>query len=481
MIDGFKNPVKAGFVLMIVTGLFLTACGESTVTPVPVPGATTPTAATSAATSTTGNPTGAADFSVAVTVAATTLSTNLTQAAATPAPPAKARLYLRNGYAARGNQLVVLKIPGGTIERQVPLGVTNQNWTMLYTATAGAGRTTVQAIDLTSGAVLRTTTLAGQYALPENESNARLGGLSPDGKTLVLAEVLSDQQKQKFNAEKRWVSHLAVLDTSLQTPARILELDGNFVFDALSPNGAYLYLIEHLMPFEEGRYQVRQYNLATDRLNPQVVVEKGENETIMEGYGGAQVISPKGDWVFTFYQKTEHPFIHALNTENAFAVCLDLPPAGKLNDPASKYWGLALNNKGTMLYAVNSLLGQLAEINVSDFPQLGRTVTFPAATLGEVKQRPVGSAGVSFDGTTLYALDNAGVVAIDTQTLKLRNRLATAQSFDSLATNPNGTGLYVASSVQGKIFALDNSSSAGLSELPAAAQPWSLLGVEVQP
>lgn len=469
MIDGLKNRTATGLVLVILIGLFLTACGESTSTPVPVPGATTPTALT----------TSAASATAAATAAATIRSTG--QIAATPAQAAKARLYLRNGYTASGNQLVVLKMPGGTIERQVPLGVANQNWTLLYTAIAGADRTTVQAIDLTTGAVLRTTTLAGKYALPENESNARLGGLALDGKTLVLAEVISDQQKQKFNTEKRWVSHLAVLDTGLQTPAHILELDGNFVFDALSPDGAYLYMIEHLMPFEEGRYQVRQYNLTTNQLNPQVVVEKGENETIMEGYGGAQVISPRGDWVFTFYQKTEHPFIHALNTENAFAVCMDLPAAGKLNDPTSKYWGLALNNKGTMLYAVNSLLGQLTEINVGDFPQISRTVTIPVVTQGEVKQRPVGSAGVSFDGTTLYALDNLGIVAIDTQTLKLRNRLATNQSFDSLVIGPNGTGLYVANSQQGKIFALDSSSTTGVSELRAASQPWSLLGVNTQP
>jgi hypothetical protein len=468
MIDGFKSRTGLGLVLVILIGLFLTACGESTSTPVPVPGATTAVIASTGAATT-----------FATTAIATPRATN--PAAATPAQAAKARLYLRNGYAASGNQLVVLKMPGGTIERQVPLGVTNQNWTMLYTAIAGSDRTTVQAIDLTTGAVLRTTTLAGKYALPENESNARMGGLSPDGKTLVLAEVLSEPQKQKFTTEKRWISHLAVLDTGLQTPARILELDGNFVFDALSPDGAYLYMIEHLMPFEAGRYQVRQYNLATNQLNPQVVVEKGENETVMEGYGGAQVISPKGDWVFTFYQKTEHPFIHALNTENAFAVCLDLPPAGKLNDPTSKYWGLALNNKGTILYAVNSLLGQLAEINVSDFPQISRTVTIPVAAQGEVKQRPVGSAGVSFDGATLYALDNAGVLAIDTQTLKLRNRLATNQSFDSLVTSPSGAGLYLANSQQGKIFALDGASSTGVAELTAAAQPWRLLGVNTQP
>jgi YVTN family beta-propeller protein len=321
----------------------------------------------------------------------------------------------------------------------------------------------------------------GRYALPQNESNARLGGLAPNGKTLVLTEVLSDQQKQKFNTDKRWVSHLAVLDTGLQTPARVLELDGNFSFDALSPNGDFLYLIEHLTPYEDSHYQVRQYNLASNQLNPQVVVDKAEGETVMQGFGGSQVITPKGDWVFTFYQKTEHPFIHALSTENGFAVCLDLPPAGKLNDPTSKYWGLALNSKGTTLYAVNSLLGQVAEINVNDFPQIGRTVTLPITAQGEVKQRPVGSAGVSSDGTTLYALDNTGLVAIDTQTLNVRNRLATDRSFDSLATNPTGTGLYAASSKQGKIFVLDTTSGKTLAELTTATQPWGLLGVEVQP
>ncbi len=458
-----KRPISAGLALLLLTALVLVACGDSTTIPATVP----PVAATTAAQTTT---------LVIPSVAATTT-------AASTAQTVGGRLYVRDGYGATGNQLVALKIPGGTVERQLPFGTPNNEWTTLYTAVAGANRTTIAALDLKSGKTLRSTTLEARFELPEIDANTRLGGLSLNGQTLVVAEILTDQQKQKFKDEKRWVSRFAILDTALQNPARTVELSGNFAYDVLSPDGQKLYLIEHLLPYEEGRYVVRLYDLTQNKLLPGAVVDKGSSptETEMEGYGLSQLTNLKGDWVFTVYRNAQHgPFVHALNTTAGIAVCLDLPKAGKENEKAAALWGLAMNSNATRLYAVNSLLGQIVEFNISDFPTQIRLKT-DLTVQGVVQakpQRPAGVATLSPDGATLYALDGAGLVMIDTVNLKERGRLATRWTFDSIAASLDGTKLYATSTDQPKILVLDAATGAKIAELTGPTRPWGLLRIE---
>ena len=55
---------------------------------------------------------------------------------------------------------------------------------------------------------------------------------------------------------------------------RIVELVGAFEFDALSPDGSLLYVVEHLPGPPAGHYQVRAVETATGTLRPDVVVDK---------------------------------------------------------------------------------------------------------------------------------------------------------------------------------------------------------------
>jgi hypothetical protein len=46
----------------------------------------------------------------------------------------------------------------------------------------------------------------------------------------------------------------------------------------------------------------------------------------MRGYPVARATTRKGAWVYTLYNPgTGNPFVHALNTSQRLAVCIDLP------------------------------------------------------------------------------------------------------------------------------------------------------------
>src|SRR4029077_6581286 len=108
--------------------------------------------------------------------------------------------------------------------------------------------------------------------------------------------------------------------------ATTIELRGAFEFDALSPRGAVLYVVEHL-DGQTGRYQVRAVDVATGLLRDQVIADKRNIDEAMAGWPIAQLRRPDGV-VLTLYRGLEHPFVHALNTAEAWAVCLDLPANG---------------------------------------------------------------------------------------------------------------------------------------------------------
>ncbi len=180
--------------------------------------------------------------------------------------------------------------------------------------------------------------IPGRYVLPVISADGTVGGLAPDGGTLALASAAHSSP-----------SRFALLGTRLDRPATFVELTGQFSFDALSRTGSMLYLVQHLPPASSGRYSVRVYDVAQRVLRPEPIADKQNLVPIMSGYPMARVTSPSGTWVFTLYRSTEHPFIHALNVDDAFAVCLDLPRTARHNDA----WQLTLGSDGATLHATH--------------------------------------------------------------------------------------------------------------------------------
>jgi hypothetical protein len=198
--------------------------------------------------------------------------------------------------------------------------------------------TVVGRIDKRGGRLGRWWYLPGQYSIPAGAYDDRVGGLSHDGSTLVLS---------RFS----WIypprtTRFAIIGTRLQLrhPRKAgdrrprhaitrVSLPGGFTFDAISPDGSTIYLIEHLTPVFAGPYQVRAFDTKRGELLPEPVVDPEEPQERMEGEPISRVTGPDGRWAYTLYSDHERgrwdqahkPFIHALDTVAQRAVCIDLP------------------------------------------------------------------------------------------------------------------------------------------------------------
>jgi hypothetical protein len=121
-----------------------------------------------------------------------------------------------------------------------------------------------------------------------------------------------------------------LVDLKRLRAVRTITLHGSFSFDALSPDGSRMYLIQyaHGGTGNLTHYVVREYDLRTNRPLPGKIAARDEDgdEPTMAGYPVTRTTSAGGRWVYTLYQKPSGmPFIHALNTVAGVAHCIDLP------------------------------------------------------------------------------------------------------------------------------------------------------------
>jgi hypothetical protein len=202
-------------------------------------------------------------------------------------------------------------------------------------------------------------TVSGDYGIPLVAFDRTAGGLSGDGRTLVLGEAAVGGPPLRPN------SSFAVVDLRRFSVQATVRLHGDFVFDALSPGGQMLYLIEHVSSQDPTKYQVRAYDLGAQRLLPQVVVDKRSWEGVMQGVPLTRVSTANGRWDYTLYGGGSHPFIHALDTQRVNAVCIDLPRSWQQFDVN----GLRLHLTGDGRLLVRHRLGgkPLAIVDTTSF------------------------------------------------------------------------------------------------------------------
>jgi hypothetical protein len=196
--------------------------------------------------------------------------------------------------------------------------------------------TVVGRIDKHGGRLGRWWYLPARYSIPAAAFDDTAGGLSADGSTLVLS---------RFS----WIypprtTGLAIVHTERRpynprgkgrSPNLIdkLSFPGGFSFDAISPDGSTVYLIEHLSEYYGGPYQVRALEVKSGQLLPEPIVDPAEPMERMEGVPISRATSPDGRWAYTLYsgnekeeyEKAHEPFVHALDTVAGRAVCVDLP------------------------------------------------------------------------------------------------------------------------------------------------------------
>lgn len=194
--------------------------------------------------------------------------------------------------------------------------------------------TVVSRIEQQGGRVSRWWYLPGSYYVPAVAYDSSGGGLSADGRWLVL-------QRTPLPPLPPSKTRFAVLDTerslAYRGPGRLprsrhlfsfIDLPGDFSFDAISPDGSTIYLIHHLSKFwgpdYTANYEVRALDTASGKLLPHPIVDPKEPDEQMTGLPVTRAMSPDGRWAYTLYDGKE-PFVHALDTVGRRAVCVDLP------------------------------------------------------------------------------------------------------------------------------------------------------------
>jgi hypothetical protein len=191
-----------------------------------------------------------------------------------------------------------------------------RNGAVRYVAVPAGGSTVVEAIRRNDGRVLQFMTLKGSWGIPVVAADGTAAGLMRDGRTLLLGEATAGPYLRKH-------SSFAFVDMKRMKVVKRLRIPGHQVFDALSPDGRYLYFVEYVSQQDFTKYRVRAYDVRADRFLPEAVIDKREWETTMQGSPISRAETKRG-WVYTLYGGHE-TFIHALDTRNVTAICIDLP------------------------------------------------------------------------------------------------------------------------------------------------------------
>lgn len=350
-----------------------------------------------------------------------------------------------------------------TLPTGVPIG---SDWGRLIVARPDGARTRVENLVVQPGFGGETETIDGAWRLPTVGPEPIPVGVSADGRTIVLVEA--------GQPSAAGMSRFAILGRGVTGPVRVISLKGHFDYDALSPDGRTLYVIEHLDADAGGAYQVRAVDTASGVLQDGVIVDKRNIDERMAGYPLGQLRRDDGS-VFTLYRGLDGPFIHALNTTDRWALCIDLPATGAASEVAAGDWGLAQSADGGSIYAANATLGLVLEIDpvqygvrrsMSVTPLAGSGIVL--AKFGHEESGPTGRrVVVAPDGKTIYAAGLGGILAIDATDLHTRATFEAGTAVNGLAVTSDGGTLYVLLT-DGHIVKLDATTGRRLATVPGA-------------
>jgi len=195
-------------------------------------------------------------------------------------------------------------------------GVTVPGSDARFVALATPRGTVVARISLRGGRVLNFRYLNGRYTVPAVAYDGSVGGLSASGRTLVLLVPRTTFPRKN--------TRMRILDTATLRTRNTIDLRGDYSFDAISPDGASIYLIHYLSREDPTYYEVRAYDVLRRRLLPEPIVDPNESGEEMRGNPITRTTSTDGRWAYTLYDGSGKPFVHALDTVGRTARCIDL-------------------------------------------------------------------------------------------------------------------------------------------------------------
>ena len=189
---------------------------------------------------------------------------------------------------------------------------------LTYLSLPDGASTSIQVVNRSDGRLLRSMKLAGAWGLPLVDFHQTTDGLFPNGRTLLLAQPLYNGQ-----GTLRQTTTFKLVDVKKMKLSGTIRLQKPMAFDAMSPNGRYLYLIEYVSPEDPGLYRVRAYDLNRSRLLAKIIADRRSWATGMQGSPISRLW--KDGWAYTLYGGNARPFIHALDARHLEAVCINLP------------------------------------------------------------------------------------------------------------------------------------------------------------
>jgi hypothetical protein len=219
-------------------------------------------------------------------------------------------------------------------------GILGKDGSLRFVAAKSAEGTLVSAISTKDKSVQMSRTLDGALGVVTLSPSGPGEGLLRDGSAFVL-------QTLGFSATTQFV----LLRTSDLATQDRFTLKGTFAFDALSPNGSMLYLIQHKTVNDVEHYIVRAYNLRTHTLLPTRIADKTQKRWVMQGWAVNRTTSADGRWVYTLYANPGgYPFVHALDTVARVAHCVGVPWPQTADQ--GEVWSFTLALKGNRLALV---------------------------------------------------------------------------------------------------------------------------------
>ena len=291
-----------------------------------------------------------------------------------------------------------------------------------YVALPTPRGTAVAQIHRATGTVNSFVSLRGSWGIPQVAFDGSTAGVDAGGDVLVLG-----RNARTFYPKR---TQFALVNPVKMRLERIVALRGAFFFDAISPDGETMYLIQVASPRNVWRYSVRAYDLRHERLLPGAVVDRTEPDERMAGMPMARATSNGGVWAYTLYSKPSgRYFVHALNTQAGTARCIDLPRLSSQNMPQLSIDGARLDvvSEGQVLAAVDR-----TTFAVTRSPA-------PAARTAPTPVKPQPPAQRSSDGAPLWVAIPAGLFLAGLVLFAVRRRRpARGRSGGAAAGAPSG-------------------------------------------
>ncbi len=254
-----------------------------------------------------------------------------------------------------------LPVPGGVDTTNQ--GVISSTGAQRFLAFPRGGSTLLERVATGSGQVMGSSWLKGIYSVPGVTVNGDTSGISQNGRSLVLI-------RPRIGFPQR-ETVMALIDPSSLRVERRIKLDGDFSFDAISPDGGTAYLVQYPDPRDRTAYRLRTFDLERGRLAPGSLLPQNDPKEEMRGFPLRRVSGEGGRWQYTLYdgglsyygpEKAGEPFVHAIDTVGRRTLCIDLDwiPSGALSRVQ-----LRMSASGDAVEVVDPVAGLLGTIDTA--------------------------------------------------------------------------------------------------------------------